>query len=194
MKKTIILAVVCVLLVFSLAGCKSEKEQSFTYNANDVTGIEIETGGASVSIVRNSGSNIEVSYTQDVAAIQNGVLKINIPIPDNGVNIKKQPDITISVPNKVFDVIQIKSEVGNVKIEDVNTEKLVVDAQYGDITLSGLEGYVTAKADMGSVKTALPIASEIKSLGTVGQELDGQIGTAENEINLYTNTGTIELK
>lgn len=40
----------------------------------------------------------------------------------------------------------------------------------------------------------MSIASEIKSIGKAGQELDVQIGDSEKEINLYANVGIIELK
>ncbi len=194
MKKAILLTVCSVLMVIGLTGCKAEKAQSFTFKPSDVSDIEIETGGASVSIVKGSDSNIEVTYTQDVATLQDGVLKINIPMPKAGVNVKKQADVTIYVPDKVFEEIKIKSEVGNVKVENVNTEQLTVDTQYGNITLSGMEGQIAAKAEMGSINTDLPIGSEIKSLGTAGQKLEGQMGASEHAINLYTNTGVIELR
>lgn len=105
MKKNIILGLSCILMVLSLNGCKSDIVQTFTYEANDVTGIEIETGANSVSITRNSGSNIEVFYTQDVAVIQDGILQINISMPGAGVNFKEPANIIVSVPDILFDAI-----------------------------------------------------------------------------------------
>jgi DUF4097 and DUF4098 domain-containing protein YvlB len=113
-------------------------------------------------------------------------------MPGNGVNVKKQADVAVSIPDKLFDYIRIKSEVGNVKIENVDTEKLTVDTQCGDITLSEIEGHITVKAE--SIKTDLQNIGEIINLGTGGQELTGQIGDSDYEINLYTNTGAIELR
>lgn len=191
MKKIMIFTVCSIMMTFCLSGCKSNEPQTFTYEADGVTGIDIETGANSVSITRNTGSNIEVSYSHDVAVIEDGILKINIPMPGAGVNLKNPTEITVSVPDIVFDFIRIKSEVGNVNIESVNTDKLTIDMQYGDITLSGMEGHITAKSEMGSIQTDLPIASEITNIGKAGQEMDGYIGTSENEINLYTNVGTI---
>lgn len=194
MKKTIILTALCVLMLFSLTGCKSDEVQLFTYEASDVTGIEIETGANAVTITRNSGSNIEVFYTKDVAEIKDGILQINIPMPGAGVNFKEPAAVIISVPDTLFEAIQIKSEVGSVTIEDINTDKLTVETQYGDIILSGTKGRITAKSELGSIKTELPIADEIESLGKEGQKLEGQVDDSENNINLYTNVGIIELK
>ena len=194
MKKTIILTALCVLMLFSLTGCKSDEVQLFTYEASDVTGIEIETGANAVTITRNSGSNIEVFYTKDVAEIKDGILQINIPMPGAGVNFKEPAAVIISVPDTLFEAIQIKSEVGSVTIEDINTDKLTVETQYGDIILSGTKGRITAKSELGSIKTELPIADEIESLGKEGQKLEGQVDDSENILNLYTNVGIIELK
>lgn len=194
MKKNIIIIIICVLMTFCLCGCKSDEVQSFTYEANDVTAIEIETGANAVTITRNSGTSIEVSYTQDIAAIQDGIMQINIPMPGAGINFKEPAALIVSVPDTLLDSIRIKSEAGSVIINPVNIKKLTVETQYGDISLSGIEGRINAKSELGSITTELPIASEIKSLGKAGQNIDGQIGGSENEINLYTNVGTIQLK
>lgn len=194
MKKNTILAVLSILLIFCLVGCKIEKMQSFSYEAKDITAIEIETGAASVSVLKNSGDNIEVSYTHNVTSVEEGVLKINVPMPKAGINIKKQPDITVRVPEKIFNSIKIQSEDGNISVAELTTGYLTIKTEYGDITTIGLEGSIKAIADMGEIKTDLSISSEMKDLNSVGQELNGQIGTSESIINLYTNTGTIELK
>lgn len=194
MKKTIILAALCVLMILSFTGCKSDEVQLFTYEAIDITGIEIETGANAVSITRNSENNIEVSYTQDVAVIKDGILQINIPMPGAGVNFKEPAEIMISVPDKLFDAIQVKSEVGSISIENINTGKLTVGTQYGNITLLGTVGHIMAKSELGNINTELPITNDIESLGKAGQKMDVQVGDTENEINLYTNVGTIELK
>lgn len=194
MKKIIILTALCVLMLFSFTGCKSDEVQLFTYEASGVTGIEIETGANAVTITRNSGSNIEVFYTKDVAEIKDGILQINIPMPGAGVNFKEPAAVIISVPDALFEAIQIKSEVGSVTIEDINTDKLTIETQYGDITLSGTKGRISAKSELGSIKTELAISSGIESLGKEGQKLEVQVDDSENILNLYTNVGMIELK
>lgn len=194
MKKNMILTVLCVFMAFCMCGCKSDAVQSFTYEANGVKEIEIETGANAITITRISGTSIEVSYSQDVAVIQDGIMEINIPMPRAGINFKEPAPLIVSIPDTLFDTIQIKSEVGTVIIEDVNTDKLIVETQYGDIHLSGISGRISAKSELGSINTELPIASEVKSLGKAGQNIDNQIGDSDNEINLYTNVGTIELK
>lgn len=194
MKKSIILTVCSIFLILGLTGCKSEEMQSFTFDSGSVSGIEIETGAAPVSVVKDSGDTIEISYTQDVADIQDGVLKINIPMPKAGINVKKQTNIIVSVPRQLELPIQIKSEVGDINVENVNASKLTIDAEYGNIILTGIDGHIMAKSEMDVIKTDFNISSEIKSLGSIGQELDAQLGESENEISLYTNTGSIELK
>jgi hypothetical protein len=60
-------------------------------------------------------------------------------------------------------------------------------------SISTIDGHIIDKAEMDVIKTDLDIGIEIKSLGSIGQELDAQLGESENEIFLYTNTGSIEL-
>lgn len=194
MKKKFLLAVSSIILVLSLVGCNSEERQAFDFDPNNISSIEIETGAAPVSIVKSTGNTVEVSYTQDVATLQNGVLKVDVPWPNPGINLKDPEALTISIPDQSELAIQIKSESGDITIENVPTPKLVVNAQYGKISLISMEGHVMAKSELSTIKTNLKIASEIKSLGDVGQELNVQLGDSENEISLTTNTGTIELK
>ena len=76
----------------------------------------------------------------------------------------------------------------------MDVANLTANTQYGNITLSGVEGIIAAKSEMDSIKTELPIAADITSVSTVGQEVTGQIGESENVIDLYTNTGFVEIK
>lgn len=194
MNKSIVVIVMTALAALSLTGCKAENVQTFTYGTEGITSIEIETGANDVQLIPASGDKIEVSYTDDVASVKDGVLSINIPMPGGGVNFKEPSAVLVGVPDMPLESVHIKSEAGNVQLDGANANKLTVNVQNGNVTLSGTEGNITAKSEMDSIITELPIADNITNAGTVGQELNGQIGDSQNVINLYTNTGVIEIK
>lgn len=194
MKKAIIMIVLSILAAFGMMGCKTAKPQSFRYDANEITAMEIKTGAHPVQLVKGSGDTIIASFTEDTAKVKDGTLYFNIPDPKGGINLKEPPALIVNLPDKVFDTISITSDSGNISIENVGKVNLTVNAQYGNITLTGGIGSVTAKSEMDSIKTELPIGNDITAVSTVGQEVTGQIGDSKNVISLYTNTGTIELK
>lgn len=189
-----------IITAFSLlfAGCGGNAPaQSQSYDDTVIEEIHITTGGADVMIEQSSGEGVYYSIDgakDSPAELDGSKLTLTVPMPDAGINLSEPKPLIVRIPEDGCAVVTVESETGNVSVKDVKIDVLRITTLYGDITLSGMEGHFAAKAEMGSIKTDLPVAGEIKGLDIVGQELDEEIGATESEINLYTNTGTIELK
>lgn len=202
MKNKFILTVVSACLILGLVGCSSNSSSdsnsktvtSYTYHPADISEIKVDMGSALVSVVGSSSEDIEVKYSTAVATVENGVLKVNVPMPKAGIHLKDPEPLTIMIPDTYQQPIKITSEYSNVNVSDVNVSQLDINTEFGNIVLSGLEGHITAKSEMDEIKTSLDIGSDIEDLTPYGKSLDAMLGNSTNEISVYSNTGVIEIK
>lgn len=194
MKKRMIWVLSIICIAVGLLGCSSQKVECYSYDVKEVKSIEIETGAASIILLKHTGVNIEVSYTKKVAEIREGTMKINIPMPGGVIHLKKPSDLIVKVPEALYENIQIKSESGNISISGIEAKILNAETLYGNISIEPLSGEIETLAEVGDIKTELPISTQIEYLDPVGQKLNSRIGDSENKIKLYSETGTIELR
>lgn len=104
----------------------------------------------------------------------------------------------IDIPKDGLSAICIQSDAGNITIDGVNVTDLSVNTEVGNIITTGLNGNINAVSSVGSIKTDLPIASEIMvGKDGLGNTLKGNLNEEDKSsstIKLYTNTGKITLK
>lgn len=185
-------------LCAGLAGCGSKTEFQDAVQAKDVKHVVIETGANDIVIATSDSDEAMASIVGYDGAlwVQDGdTLRISIPMPDEGVNIKSPQPLKIGIPSKVLESLSITSTVGNVSIKSVAAKEITVATEYGEITISGLAGTVDAKTDMGEIKSSLTLSSDIAAKENgYGASYKGTVGgEAENTITLTSNLGNITI-
>lgn len=196
------LLVTCMIaMIGGLCGCGAKEDKVETYDSSGVEKIQVITFAHPVNVSVGNDDKITVSmsgYENQLAFIAEDTMKIQIPEPKAGINIKSPQTLYITIPSTWENQIEINSEASNIDVSNVSTKQLTATTQFGNISISNLSGSLSAKSVLGKIQTDLPISSEIK-LGDNqrGESLDIALGNDDqktNIITLYTNAGKINIQ
>lgn len=185
-------------LCAGLSGCGNKTEYQDVVQPEDAKHLVIETGANDIVIATSDGDEATASIVGYDGAlwVQDGdTLRISIPMPDEGVNIKSPQPLKIDIPSKALESLSITSTVGNVSIKSVPAKEITVATEYGEITISELAGTVDAKTDMGEIKSSLTLSGDIVAVENgYGASYKGTVGDeAEKTITLTSNLGNITI-
>lgn len=186
-------------VIGSLCGCAQKKGIVESYDSAGINSINITANAQDVKVFSTNEDEITISLDandKQLANISEGTMKIVLPEPTVGINLKNAETLQIGIPSSWKQQISIESEMGNIDVTDINIKKLSIQSHYGDVTIANLVGMLKAKTESGEIETDLPISSVIKLEGTtLGESLNAQLGGKEenNEIIIYTDIGNISI-
>jgi DUF4097 and DUF4098 domain-containing protein YvlB len=194
--------IVCMLgVIGGLCGCAQKKGIEESYDSTGINNIMITANAQDVKVFSTNEDKITVlldGNKKELATISEGTMKIVLPKPTAGINLKKAQTLQIGIPSSWKQQIDIESETGNIGVSDININKLSIQSNYGDVTIGNLSGMLTAKTETGEIVTDLPISSDIKSEGTtLAESLNAQLGDKaeeNNEIMINTDIGKISIR
>lgn len=137
-------------------------------------------------------------YDGKLASLEDGLLIINLHKAIAGITIKDLETLYVDIPNSGISSASIRSDAGNISVEQVKIKDLSINSEIGDITVTGISGRINAVSSVGRIKTDLPCASKIMAgkdnLGnTLKCDIEGE-NKDSNNTSIYTNTGKILLQ
>lgn len=149
--------------------------------AQPVTSVEVNVENASLVIRKGTGSTVQVDSAADAIGeylydfdLENGVLTVKVEAGEGkqvmlasyGYGYGRQPqeyavtwenEITITLPEAVYDKIEGKTRNGSITASGVEAENLTLDAGNGNVTLENTRGVkVRAKAGNGNIRLDHP--------------------------------------
>lgn len=191
------------LLITSMVGCSEnyDKERTQTYQLTEVELLKVMTNANDVILRTTKSNDLTITFKggdDKLASLNDGLLTVDLHKTYGGITIKKLETLYIDIPKDGLSAICIQSDAGNITIDGVNVTDLSVNTEVGNIITTGLNGNINAVSSVGSIKTDLPIASEIMvGKDGLGNTLKGNLNEEDKSsstIKLYTNTGKITLK
>ncbi|MBK3496460.1 DUF4097 family beta strand repeat protein [Viridibacillus sp. YIM B01967] len=205
-----LLVIVCLLIV-GVVGIIYAKD--FFFGTNDTkktiedlsfTQIEVDTTNASIEIrpSKDSVATVEVlnhkkskrKYTFN-ADVKGDSLSVQLKEKSSGfINFRSYPyKLVISVPEKDYKTIQVKSDIGKIFVEDLKTDNLQLETDAGEINVKDVDAIaVDVKTDVGKinldhVKGKIEGTSDVGIISLVTTHLD-------RPIDLKTEVGKIMIQ
>lgn len=194
-----------ILLIFTVNNVFDNKETKKVIEGASFTNIEVLTNNASVEImptkdseatVEYSGANKKAKFTFDVNVKRD---TLNVQLKEKrrfffwfGFNTKDLK-LTISIPEKHYDRIQVESDNGRITAETLEAEMLKLDADNGQIQVINTKTEtVDVETDNGQIIFE-HVEGEIN-----GRTDNGRISmitkSLNQQIDLETDNGSIEVK
>ncbi|MFX3672845.1 MAG: DUF4097 family beta strand repeat-containing protein [Paenisporosarcina sp.] len=169
------------------------------------TDIEVLTNNTSIEIVPTESSVATVEYSGDTNKKSTFTLDANVKGETLYVNFKEKrrffwfgfgsfnSTLTINVPEKQYESIQVESDNGRISVEDVKAEDVVLETENGQILLKKIEANsVYVKTDNGKVIFE-HVKGKIKGITDNGRIIM-TTKKLDQPIELATDNGSIEIK
>lgn len=204
-KHTIFFIVSVIVASEVLIGCSKPIEKiEKSYSSSEINKIDIITNANDIYLTGKETENVTINYIgskKELATLDNGVLTIDIHETFAGFTTSPIEPLYIEIPQNQISSICLKSDAGNIKIDNVRASDLIAATEVGNITAIGLNGKIKAETSVGKIETSLPIGNDIidgkDGLGNI-LNIENNSGdnndNSEFNSNLYTNTGVITLE
>lgn len=168
------------------------------------TNIEVLTNNAAVEIVPTKSSEATVEYS---GANKKAKFIFDVDVNRDTLSVQlkekrrffwfgfhtKDLTLTVSLPEKQYENIQVESDNGRIHVEDIKAEEIKLETDNGQISLKNVETKLAnIDSDNGRV-----ILDHVQ--GEINGELDnGHISVTTNDLkwpmDLRTDNGSIEIK
>lgn len=200
MKKIISLGIILTMVIV-LYGCGGSRGNiTASFHSASINQIIIEAGDHPVLLQSTEAEEITISLNncnKKIDIVENQTLKLQPPAAKAGINLKKPSVLVVVIPKDWQGSVDIGSEAGDIKVDNVVLAQLKIISDYGNVSFSGLSGFVSAKSNMGEIVVPVSFADEVKpgDMG-LGAAFEASIGNAEgtdNYINICTDTGNIKI-
>jgi len=202
-----LLLVVAGLIMFNLRGNEVFGENSDKKVIEEsFASIEVLTNNTAVEIVPTKSSVATVEYSGDTSKKSKYTFDVDVKGETLSVQFKERRrfffsfgfpsfdlKLTVSIPEKQYESIQVKSGNGRIKVENIQADVVLLETENGQIRLRNVEAStVNVETDNGKVILE-HVEGEIK-----GNSDNGRISLITNKldwpIDLATDNGSIEIK
>ncbi|MCT2538219.1 DUF4097 domain-containing protein [Aquibacillus koreensis] len=178
--------------VFSFESEKDSVDQSKTIEGSKITGIDIDVDVADVTVTSTDGKDIEVHLRGKAIESSYQNLNFNVEQQDEILSITVESkkdfdfsipslfnfngfgglDLEVKVPEKMYETVDIRSNVGDQTINALAVKNFMARSDVGDITLERLE------------------SEEASIYSNVG---DVDVVAGQGGYTIETDTGSVEL-
>ncbi|MNO18871.1 hypothetical protein D3C76_85910 [compost metagenome] len=186
-------------IMLVLAGCGDKAvEKTASFEGSKVQQIEVKTDGQSIQVSLSKDSEVKLRMKTDgelPAVLEEGVLAVNAE-PASGFIHLKNETIYLELPEQSYESIRLATSSGNITFEDGQVEQIVLDADSGNITVTGFAGEIDAATQSGTINSGVQASAEIQTDGG-GQSLKGKVGPANAEtstLSVHSVSGNITLE
>jgi len=211
---------VCLLLagMLFLSACGSNEEAKQTVSLKGINNIYIGHGSTTVEVESADIESVEASWLNNNGP---GIVidkeNINIRLKSdfrNIVNIGKMPQLSLRIPANYEGKVTMDGSSGNVKIKNMDTQKLDIKGKSGNVSLDYLEInndiHVSVKSGnvlmnledkdsnvnwvlqsgSGKQSVAIPLNNSKQS----NRKTQGQTGDGSFNVQIETTSGNITIK
>lgn len=199
----IILAFVILLLlilgIFSLFNRGTSNYEKMMSSEN-ITRVNIGTGKGNVTIAMYEGDEIRAYLIGENGERLSKGYKLTMKNKGNLVTIKAKKkskltqnfSVSIELPNKLYEQIQVHADVGNIDIAGANAASYALKTSVGNMTVDVLQGVIHAESQVGNVNLQVAeITSDITAKTDVGNIVVETVEAPEAlQTDCKTNVGT----
>ncbi|QQE80205.1 DUF4097 family beta strand repeat-containing protein [Alicyclobacillus sp. SO9] len=184
----------------NLSGHSVQKQQ--TVDAGNAKSVTVDASIAAIRLypantqkatVTLSGSTtIPDSELQLTSKLTGQTLQIRLKEPNTsgiGQNINLKLDV--SVPQHLYDNLDVHANVGSISIEKVNSKQMTVHVSTGKIDVKNLHSAVTATSNVGKVAVT-NVTGPLHLTANTGA-VNVQEKTLTDNIDASTNTGAVSI-
>ena len=200
---------------FGFRNFGKDVEDSVTFDSADADSIDLDIDAGTVTF--ESGSQFKVDYIYPEKIVpeisnENGTIRVYQHIEGwSSKSLKGKHNITITVPEKELEKLNIEMDLGDLNISDVSAKKVTVDCSLGDVNIKNSKGdrisaddslgeihmkncefaEIETKADYGDVNIQNCKGERISANGSLGEI--GMIGCEFAEIEAKADLGDIDI-
>ena len=158
-----ILSIVSVITIsmIILTACVINKEESTTlkqYNIEEVSTIEVQTTAANIKFVVSENNEVTVRASEKMkvnTTVSGDLLRITSDESENGIVNLKGREILVDIPASALMELNVKTESGDIDVEDINLSSFKAASISGGITVKRLNNHFTIINDSGKVEVAM---------------------------------------
>ncbi|AIQ68217.1 DUF4097 family beta strand repeat-containing protein [Paenibacillus graminis] len=198
-RRTWLILIPAAFVMLILAGCGDKSvEKTASFEGSKVQQIEVKTDGQSIQVSRSKDSDVKLRMKTEgelPAVLEEGVLTVGAE-PASGFIHLKNETIYLELPEQSYESIRLATASGNITFEDGQGEQIVLDADSGNITVSGFAGEIDAATQSGTIHSEVQASSEVQTDGG-GQSLKGKVGAESAEtstLSVHSASGNITLE
>ncbi|MBR6222897.1 MAG: DUF4097 family beta strand repeat protein [Lachnospiraceae bacterium] len=200
-------AVICGIM-FAISGFDPEKLSNVKYETitTDVDesfkSLSINLSTDDLEIIPTEDGKCKVVYDESEDSIHN--IKVDNDTLTINVEYKKKfhfifdadfksPKITLYIPKKDYENVNVKSSTGEITIKDLNLKDLTIDVSTGDVTLSNViaSGAFNLSASTGEITFNACDATTIKANASTG-DITGTLLSGKN-FSASSSTGDVNV-
>ncbi|WP_075620428.1 DUF4097 family beta strand repeat-containing protein [Paenisporosarcina indica] len=194
-----------ILLIFTVSNVFDNKETKKVIEDSSFTKIDVLTNNAAVEIVPTKDSEATVEYS---GASKKAKFTFDVNVKGETLNVQlkekrrflflfgfhtKDLKLTVSIPEKQYESIQVESDNGRITAENIQADTLKLETDNGQIQVRNTETETTdVDTDNGQIIFE-HVKGEIK-----GRSDNGRISMTTKSLNqpidLETDNGSIEIK
>ena len=211
--KKIIILCVSILLVgaiinigFDIRGLFQADAAKVSTIADTYENVEVVSDNASITVLPTTNSNTKVEYTGNTkqkkkykfsAKVKGDTLYVELLEKrwntfQFGIN-SGSTKLTIYLPEKVYDDINVSTSNGSIKANDIQGDQLIFESNNGSVLLEDIVGKnVHAETDNGKVALKNIAGTIVADSDNGAISLDTK--NLDQHINLSTDNGAIEIK
>ncbi len=221
MKKYYVMLLLIVMLFLSACRFNEENEDLQTFSLVGIDVFHIDHGSTSIEVESADIESLEASLLMNnngpgiIIDEEEHKIKIGLKSDIRQIfNIGKMPHLSIRIPTNYKGKVTIDGSSGNVKIKNLNTQKLDIKGNSGNVTLDYLEinsdinvsvksGNVLfnledkdsninwlLKSHSGRRSVGIPLNNRQQS----NRKTQGQTGDGSFNVHLQTTSGNITIK
>ncbi|MCG7408333.1 DUF4097 domain-containing protein [Paenibacillus sp. ACRRX] len=213
---------VCLLLVgiLFLSACGANEEAMQTVSLKGINNIYIDHGSTTVEVESADIESVEASWLNNNGTgivIDKENEQFNIRLKSdfrNIVNIGKMPQLSLRIPANYEGKVTMDGSSGNVKIKNMNTQKLDIKGKSGNVLLDYLEinNDIHVSVKSGNVQLTLEdkdsnvnwilqsgsgkrsVSMPLEDSKQSNRKTQGQTGDGSFTVQLQTTSGDITVK
>lgn len=210
-----ILIVACTVLIIGITGniikntvfaeTKSDRKQSF--DSNDIQNIYVKANNNQRIIIEESNSNeIRVILTDEEkekihAEVKEDTLEIEVerknnwfhwPDFDGGWFNNQDSTVTVYIPDKQFDEINLQVDNGRILVEDIHADNVVMKTDNGRIEAEDVVSEHTNLTTNNGVIKINDVTGELVAKTNNGT-IDAEIDSLDRSIEAETDNGEIKI-
>lgn len=187
-----------------------EIDEKKTLKANQIKELEINGDVVDVHISESKSDEIDIHFYGDVGErlkdqiqfeVEEKASKVEITVDQKNKwfvqipfiydEINSERKLDISIPAKLLKTLDVKSDIGNISIEDVQPSNLIARSDTGEIDVQNFAGKGQFTSDIGDISLE-NISGKVKATTDTG-EVELQLMNLSDDIELNSEVGDIKV-